>query len=110
MRSRFPIIRQSLAFLGLLAATNGSAAATVAMEKYFTGYSKETAAVVNGVNGTLGLYEPGFNIGHRLFYGESQHTTLQNLGFPAIVGKALDQVVYDPFLKKVKEITPFISF
>lgn len=89
----------------MLAITNGSAFSTVGMERYITGYSKEAAAIVNAFNGIPVLYEPGFNLAHRFVYGESQHTTLQSLGFPATLGKALDETIYDPIIVKIKKIT-----
>lgn len=51
--------------------TNASSFSTVAMEKYLSGYDKNFAAFVNSLSATPGLYDLGFDLGHELFYNDS---------------------------------------
>jgi hypothetical protein len=55
----------------VLLATNATAFGTVGMEKHISGYDNERAAVVNSMNAVPVLYDIGFELGHRYFYGES---------------------------------------
>jgi hypothetical protein len=53
----------------VLLVTNGSSFSTVAMEKKVSGYSPENAAALNSLHAVPILYDFGFELGHRTFYG-----------------------------------------
>ncbi len=53
----------------VLLVTNASSFATVAMEKKISGYSEEQAAIVNSLNAVPILYDLGYELGYRTFYG-----------------------------------------
>src|SRR4030042_2154136 len=53
--------------------TNLSSFLTVAMEKNITSYSNETAATINSMHSVPILYDPGFSLGHMVFYNDSDY-------------------------------------
>jgi hypothetical protein len=55
----------------ILAVTNAMSFVTVGMEKHISGYSNEKAASINSLSAVPIVYDLGFEIGHRTFYGDS---------------------------------------
>ena len=54
----------------VLLVTNAIAFSTVAMQRGISGYSKEQAAFTNSLNAVPILYDIGFELGQRTFYGD----------------------------------------
>ena len=54
----------------VLLVTNAMSFSTVAMEKHISGYSNERSAVTNSLSAVPLLYDLGFDLGHRFFYGD----------------------------------------
>jgi len=65
------IRKAAIVTFGLVAlVANASSFSTVAMEKYISGYDKKQAAVINSLSAIPVLYDLGFSLGHRIFYGD----------------------------------------
>ncbi len=69
--------------LSAVALTNALAFGTVAMEKHIAKYDENTAAAINAMHAVPMLYEPGFALGHRVYYGNKNFTKeIQRNGLP----------------------------
>jgi hypothetical protein len=95
MNEKIKEIRESgaskLAKIALVAtlATNVSAFSTVAMEKYISKMSNEQSAVINSLNAVPFLYNPGYLLGHKIFYDDENflRTKKQITGYSDYFGR-----------------------
>ena len=68
---------------GILLLTNSMSFCSVAGQKHILHMTNEKAAIINAYGATPILYDPGYTLGHKTFYGDDAYlcTLKENTGF-----------------------------